>query len=50
MLKLDEPEIEMDGGEIVKVNAVLEVTFPEVPVMVKTDVPKGTVLLEERVK
>ena len=40
----------MDAGNIVKENVVAAVTFPDVPVMVKTVVPKGTELLDERVK
>ena len=50
MLTFDGPEIEMAGGDMVKENVVLEVIFPDVPVMVKTVVPKGTELLDERVK
>ena len=44
------PETEMDGGDMVKEKVVVEVTFPDVPVMVKTVVPKATELLDERVK
>jgi len=44
------PEIEMDGGDMVKENVVVEVTFPDVPVTVKTVVPNATELLDERVK
>jgi hypothetical protein len=43
-------EIEIDGGEMVKENLVVEVTFPEVPVMVRTVVPNATELLDVRVK
>ena len=44
------PEIDMDAGDIVKENVVVEFTFPDVPVIVKTLVPKATEALDERVK
>jgi hypothetical protein len=50
MLTLDGPDIEMDGGAIVKENVVEAVIFPEVPVIVKTVVPNLTELPEVRVK
>jgi hypothetical protein len=50
MLAFGGPEIEMDGGDMVKENVVVEVTFPDVPVMVTRDVPNETELLDERVK
>ena len=50
MLTFGGPEIEIDGGDMVRENVVVEITFPDVPVMVKTLVPKVTELLDERVK
>ena len=50
MLTFDGPEIEMEGRNMVKENVVAAVSFPDVPVMVKTLVPNATELLDERVK
>jgi hypothetical protein len=50
MLTLGGPEIEMAGGAMVKEKAVVEVSFPELPVMVNLVVPSATELLAERVK
>lgn len=50
MLAFGGPEIEMDGGDMVKEKVAVEVTFPDVPVMVRTVVPNETELLDERVK
>jgi hypothetical protein len=44
------PKIEMESGDMVKENVVEAVTFPDVPVMVKTVVPNATELLDVRVK
>ena len=40
----------MDAGDTVKANVVVEVTFPDVPVMVRTVVPNVTELPDVRVK
>jgi hypothetical protein len=50
MLTLGGPEIEMDGGDMVKENAIATEVFPDVPVMVTCEVPSATALLDERVK
>ncbi len=52
MLTLGELTIEIEkvGLAMVREKAVLEVTFPDVPVMVNTVVPRATALLDERVR
>jgi hypothetical protein len=50
MLTFCGPEIEMDGGDMVSEKVVVDVIFPDVPVMVRTLVPRVTELLDVRVK
>jgi len=44
------PEIANAGGSTLRVNVVLAVTLPEVPVIFKVLVSKGTELLEMSVR
>ncbi len=50
MLILGRPEIEIDGGGMVKENVVATEVLPDVPVMVTCEVPNATELLDERVR